>query len=428
MIHNRLLFTLMRTRHSSVIKFPIRLTGPFQAPTPCLFARTPRGRGVSMVGDGPLPGRSPPCCGKPRRIRLRRLPLWGGARTVAATLCVGLALAWLGPASAPAANDAVLERLEQMEQEIGTEAAASAVEQGSPTTAGDRALTAEPDLTGLAGPAEDVPAVEEEAPIRENDSVEVVVFEDPSFNGIYRVRPGGYITIPQVGNFKIGNMTPSEAQAALTARLEEDKLHKATVSLVATTRPQSAGGSVYVIGEVKKPGVVRIPANETLTMLTAIIRAGGMTEHADTTRVQLARLKGGRREIFDMNYDATLFGMEVNTELPLQDGDIVNVLGRVGMDLQKDPPPSRGWIYLIGQVQKPGRYEIKDMTAYETLINNGGFDRFANLKKVYILRREHGKFIKIPVNIKEIMRGKIELDVPIKNGDKIIVPEKFFSW
>jgi len=275
------------------------------------------------------------------------------------------------------------------------------------------------------GPPEVTPA------LQEGDDIEVVVFEDASFNGTYRIRQGGYVVLPQVGQFRASGLSPSQIETALKMRLEQDLLRKATVSVLATTAKQTITGVVYVIGEVKHPGVLQLPVNESLTILTAIIRAGGLNEHADPTKIQLARLKNGRREISFMHFDATLAGIESGAEMVLQDGDIVNIVGREGIDMQKAPPPSRGIVYFSGQVKTPGPHDIMDLTVYKTILRYGGFDRFANLKKVYVLRLDTktGLQMKIPVNVQDIVKkGALDQDIPVQPGDIIVVPEKFFSF
>lgn len=268
--------------------------------------------------------------------------------------------------------------------------------------------------------------------LHDADSIEIFVSEDSSFNGVYTITRGGYVIIPQVGHFKIGGMNLKQAEQALKARLEEDLLRSATVSIILTSTSsiqEGKTGIVYVIGEVRSPGVVRMPAGERLTMLTAILRAGGLSGHADSANIQLARLENGRRNISTMDFDAVLSGHSSGTELFLQHGDIVNVASRSTFDPDKPPPPIKGTVYLSGQVKQPGPHEIMDTSVYRTILRYGGFDRFANLKKVYVLRMEGGKQVRIPVNIHKIIKsGALDLDVAVKPGDIVVVPEKFFSF
>jgi len=58
----------------------------------------------------------------------------------------------------------------------------------------------------------------------------------------------------------------------------------------------------------------------------------------------------------------------------------------------------------------------------------GGFDRFANLKKAYVLRDEgDGVKVRMGVNLKNVEKGK-GADLVLQSGDIVVVPEKFFSF
>jgi polysaccharide export outer membrane protein len=80
-------------------------------------------------------------------------------------------------------------------------------------------------------------------------------------------------------------------------------------------------------------------------------------------------------------------------------------------------------IYLIGEVAKPAPVEMTpDMTLLEAISSAGGLTEFANKKKIYILRNESGKRVKIPVHYKQALAGNLGLDLPLKPGDTIVVP------
>lgn len=81
-------------------------------------------------------------------------------------------------------------------------------------------------------------------------------------------------------------------------------------------------------------------------------------------------------------------------------------------------------VYLLGEVSRPGAYPLlPGMTVLEALSSAGGFTIFANLKKIYVLRREDGKQEKLPFNYKEVISGKnTEQNIVLKAGDQIVVP------
>jgi len=81
-------------------------------------------------------------------------------------------------------------------------------------------------------------------------------------------------------------------------------------------------------------------------------------------------------------------------------------------------------IHIMGEVGRAGTFPmLPDMTVLQALSGAGGFTQYANTKKIYILRQENGKQIKIPFNYKEVIQGKKpEQNILLKSGDTIVVP------
>jgi polysaccharide biosynthesis/export protein len=80
-------------------------------------------------------------------------------------------------------------------------------------------------------------------------------------------------------------------------------------------------------------------------------------------------------------------------------------------------------IYVVGEVQHNGALQLlPDMTVLQAL-SEVGFTQFANTKGIYVLRVENGKEKKIPVNYKQLVKGKtMDQNIPLKVGDTIVVP------
>lgn len=81
-------------------------------------------------------------------------------------------------------------------------------------------------------------------------------------------------------------------------------------------------------------------------------------------------------------------------------------------------------IYVTGEVQHAGAFALlPGMTILQALSSCGGFTQFANTKKIYLLRNEEGKQVRIPVNYKSLVTGtKLEENVQLQSGDVIVVP------
>jgi protein involved in polysaccharide export with SLBB domain len=66
------------------------------------------------------------------------------------------------------------------------------------------------------------------------------------------------------------------------------------------------------------------------------------------------------------------------------------------------------------------------MTLLQAVARAGGLTERANLRGVHILRKgAAGAQTRIPVNLREIRKGKAD-DIPLEDGDVIVVPETFF--
>jgi polysaccharide export outer membrane protein len=81
-------------------------------------------------------------------------------------------------------------------------------------------------------------------------------------------------------------------------------------------------------------------------------------------------------------------------------------------------------VYIMGEVIRAGAYPLlPGMTFLQGLSSAGGFTQFANLKKIYVLRQENGKQVKLPFNYKEVVGGKNpDQNITLKAGDTIVVP------
>jgi polysaccharide biosynthesis/export protein len=79
--------------------------------------------------------------------------------------------------------------------------------------------------------------------------------------------------------------------------------------------------------------------------------------------------------------------------------------------------------FVSGEVVHSGAMPLlPDMTMLQALAS-AGFTQFANLKRIYLLRTESGRQVKLPFNYKEVVKGNHpEQNIKLKPGDTIVVP------
>ena len=253
------------------------------------------------------------------------------------------------------------------------------------------------------------------------ENLDVYVVEDASFNGHYQVRRGGYIIIPQVGRVFVAGKKIAAAEAAIKTALESNQLQHGTVMIEKLAGSDvMSGPTIYLAGEFKNPRPYKIPEGTAQTLVSVILSAGGVTDKADLTHVRVERVASNNGVVEEIDVARILNGGGLGSDVTLSNGDVVVV-----------PTTAQHVFYLTGNVKRQGYAPLGPndrLSVYAGILQNGGFARFANLKRVYILRAtEDGTKARLPINIVGIQKG-LQPDVPLQPNDIVVVPEKFFSW
>jgi polysaccharide biosynthesis/export protein len=80
-------------------------------------------------------------------------------------------------------------------------------------------------------------------------------------------------------------------------------------------------------------------------------------------------------------------------------------------------------IFVSGEVLHSGPIQLLPHMTMLQALSQAGFNQFANLKGIYLLRTENGKQQRIPFNYKEVIKGNHpEQNIMLKPGDTIVVP------
>ncbi len=170
------------------------------------------------------------------------------------------------------------------------------------------------------------------------DSLELFVEEDPSFNGTYPVREGGYILIPRMGRVQVSGLDRDEAENHLTKTLQKNQLTKARVLVEhvkirgggALTSPDVPKIMVYFTGSVAKPGMHMLPLikGRPMGLYEALLITGGASRFGHLGRVEVLRPdSSGRRTRTLVDLRPIREGNA--DDPPLSEGDIVNVSEKV---------------------------------------------------------------------------------------------------
>ena len=253
------------------------------------------------------------------------------------------------------------------------------------------------------------------------ENLEVFVNEDPSFNGRYEVRRGGYIIMPQVGRIAVAGKTIPGAEVAVKHALQSSQLHHASVLIERVQGSDIENGPlIYRHGEFNQATPFHIPKNITPTLVNVILSSGGTTDKADLTRVRVMRIAANKGVVEEVNVLKILDGGGLTSDITLDEGDVITI-----------PAGPTSVVYLTGNVMRQGTFPLKvgeKLSAYDAILQNGGFSRFAKQSGIYVLRAvPDGSKVKLPVDVTGIKKGR-RAYVLLQSGDIIVVPEKFWSW
>ncbi len=156
-----------------------------------------------------------------------------------------------------------------------------------------------------------------------DDVIAVSVWRNAELSVTGPVRPDGKITMPIIGDIQAGGKTPEEVAATIREKLSEyirdPQVAVSVVQLVSHTYLTR----VRVTGAVLRP--VSIPHRPGMTVLDAVLEAGGITEFAAPDRTTLYRKQNGKSRAYPVRLKRILYQGEVDTNYELMPGDIIAV-------------------------------------------------------------------------------------------------------
>lgn len=159
---------------------------------------------------------------------------------------------------------------------------------------------------------------------------------------------------------------------------------------------------VSLLGAFQRPG--NYPFNDGSTIMEALALGGGPNADADLRHCVLRR--GEQETAVDLQ--ALLTGTLLNGNQTIKDGDRLFI-----------PQRPRTQVTIMGEVTKPGTYPFKeDDTVSQAIVLAQGVTPQAD-PKLAVLKRG-GK--EIPVDLKALFAGDMKDDVPLKDGDVLVVP------
>jgi polysaccharide export outer membrane protein len=153
------------------------------------------------------------------------------------------------------------------------------------------------------------------------DSLQVFVWRNPDLTVTVPVRPDGKISTPLVEDMVAVGKTPSnlarDIEKALSVYVKSPQVN------VIVTVPASVFSQVKVIGQVLHPQA--LPYREGMTVLDAILAAGGLGQFAAGNRTRLVRVVNGKSQELKIKLESLVNSGDMSQNLALKPGDVLVV-------------------------------------------------------------------------------------------------------
>jgi polysaccharide biosynthesis/export protein len=156
-----------------------------------------------------------------------------------------------------------------------------------------------------------------------DDQLQITVWHNPDLSVSVPVRPDGKITVPLIGDVVAGGKTPEEVAAEVKDKLQAYVRDPQVAVILTELRSHEYLSRVRVTGAVRTP--VSLPYRQGMTVLDAVLAAGGTTEFAAPDHTELYRKDGETTQSYAVRLDNILQQGELTTNYPVQPGDVITV-------------------------------------------------------------------------------------------------------
>ena len=156
-----------------------------------------------------------------------------------------------------------------------------------------------------------------------DDIVQVSVWRNPELGITVPVRPDGKISVPLVGDVAAGGRTPGQVSKEIQERLSAYVRDPQVAVILTDLRSHEYLSRVRVTGAVRQP--IPIPFRQGMTVLDAVLAAGGVTEFAAPGRSDLYRKTGESTRSYAVRLDHILEDGDLTTNFKVAPGDVITV-------------------------------------------------------------------------------------------------------
>jgi polysaccharide export outer membrane protein len=165
---------------------------------------------------------------------------------------------------------------------------------------------------------------------------------------------------------------------------------------------------VFVLGEVRKPGVYRM--RNDITLVEAISAAGGVGPDAYLSGAYVVR----DGKILLINFYKLIEKGNTEENIPLTSGDVIYI-----------PDDKEQRVFVLGEVNKQAAIRMRDrMSLFEAVAEAGGFTRDARKDSIVVMRGNLSEPEVMQINAEDM---NLSANIVLERGDIIYVASTTFA-
>jgi polysaccharide export outer membrane protein len=151
------------------------------------------------------------------------------------------------------------------------------------------------------------------------DVLEISVWRDDNLSREVVITPDSILSFPLIGDVNVANMSVPEIRKVISKKLAE-YIPDASVAVIVK---EIKSLKVYVIGQVKNPGV--FPITHETRVMQALAMAQGVTPFAAERDIHILRYSEKNTQKIGFNYKEVLKGNNLEQDIVLKRGDVIVV-------------------------------------------------------------------------------------------------------
>lgn len=160
-----------------------------------------------------------------------------------------------------------------------------------------------------------------------DDTIQINVWKNPELSISVPVRPDGKISMPLIGDVKAAGLAPEAVAKSI-----KKKLNKYVRDPNVTVMVTGLQSHIYLT-RLRITGAVNTPRSITyrpgMTVLDAILDAGGVNDFASPNNTKLYRKIQGKTHVINIELGDILNDGQLKTNIDLRPGDIITVPERL---------------------------------------------------------------------------------------------------